>query len=160
MAPYKRGAGYFLFFWKLAWIYVLQKPSAGRLVFVSLFCICVCEKHRIFKLIFLQELMWLASIWFQELSLRTDMMVDSLLHAQWRGSQCLLPCMAACLDADGWPSNKPNYFWFCMKLISMQGCWVAVCISNGFFFSSLSFSFFSPFCLPWTHLDRCQSYSR
>lgn len=93
-------------------------------------------------------------------SLRTDMMVDSLLHAQWRGSQCLLPCMAACLDADGWLSNKPNYFWFCMKLISMQGCWFAVCISNGFFFSSLSFSFFSPFCLPWTHLDRCQSYSR
>lgn len=67
------------------------------------------------------------------------MMVDSLLHAQWRGSQRLLPCMAACLDADGWPSNKPNYFWFCMKLISMQGCWVAVCISNGFFFL---FSFF------------------
>lgn len=83
--------------------------------------------------------MWLGSIWFQELSPRTDMMVDSLLHAQWRGSQCLLPCMAACLDADGWPSNKPNYFWFCMKLISMQGCWFAVCISNGFFFL---FSFF------------------
>lgn len=87
--------------------------------------------------------MWLDSIWFQELSLRTDMMVDSLLHAQWRGSQCLLPCMTGCLAADGWPSNKPNYFWFCMKLISMQGCWVAVCISNGFSLFSLSlFVFF------------------
>lgn len=74
-------------------------------------------------------------------SLRTDRMVDLLLHAQWRGRQSLLPCMAGCLAADGWPSNKPNYFWFCMKLISMQGCWVSVWISNGFSLFSLSLSF-------------------
>lgn len=75
-------------------------------------------------------------------SLRTDRMVDLLLHAQWRGRQSLLPCMAGCLAADGWPSNKPNYFWFCMKLISMQGCWVSVWISNGFSLFSLSLSLF------------------
>lgn len=97
--------------------------------------------------------MWLGSIWFQELSLWTDMMVGLLLHAQWRGSQCLLPCMAGCLAADGWPSNKPNYFWFCMKLISMQGYWVAVCISNGFFIFSLSFPFLPSACHENTSTD-------
>lgn len=42
-----------------------------------------------------------------------------------------------------WMAFKQTYFWFCMKLISMQGCWVAVCISNGFSLFSLSLFLFS-----------------
>lgn len=145
MAPHKRGAGYFLFVLKTCLNLCALETYCRQVGFVSSFCICV------WKLEYFNQCSY-------RISLRTDMMVDSLLHAQWRGSQNLLPCMAECLAADGWPSNRPNYFWFCMKLISMQGCWVAVWLSNGFSLFSL-FSF-SPFCLPWKYFNRCQSHSR
>lgn len=77
--------------------------------------------------------MWLGSIWFQELSLRTDMMVDSLWHAQWRGSQCLLPCMGGLqtdLITSGFAWN-----WFPCKDAEL------LCAFLMAFFSSLSLSF-------------------
>lgn len=50
--PFWKGSRFFsFFFWKLAWIYVQQKPTAGRLFifFLSFFCICVWKTVEYFN---------------------------------------------------------------------------------------------------------------
>lgn len=157
--PSQKGSRFFYFFWKLAWIYVQQKPTAGRLVFVSFFCICVWKTVEYFNQYSYRNWRGLVlSDSMNSLSGQIWWWIYFYMHSGEGASASSLAWLGAWLQMGGLQTNLITsgfaWNWFPCKDTEL------LCASLMAFLSSLSLFSFSPFCLPWKHLDRCQSYSR